>query len=173
MYQFGPLLPAGPRQHVDCGLGKAIPLSPPGLIAPTEDITYTGEELIVDGVRIVFQLTPETEAPAEMNFFFPDRVDGGGGWLCMAENCSHNMHNLIPIRGAQARNSLAWSKYIDEAIDLFGDDTRSCSPRTTGRAGALTTSRGSSARSATCTATCTTRRCATPITGTPRSRSPT
>ena len=121
MYQFGPLLPAGPRQHVDCGLGKAIPLSPPGLIAPTEDITYTGEELIVDGVRIVFQLTPETEAPAEMNFFFPDRVDGGGGWLCMAENCSHNMHNLIPIRGAQVRNSLNWSKYIDEAIDLYGD----------------------------------------------------
>jgi alkyl sulfatase BDS1-like metallo-beta-lactamase superfamily hydrolase len=118
MYQFGPLLPAGPRQHVDCGLGKAIPLSPPGLIAPTEDITHTGEELVVDGVRIVFQLTPETEAPAEMNFFFPDH-----GWLCMAENCSHNMHNLIPIRGAQVRNSLAWSKYIDEAIDLFGADT--------------------------------------------------
>lgn len=116
MYQFGPLLPAGPRQHVDCGLGKAIPLSPPGLIAPTEDITHTGEELVVDGVRIVFQLTPETEAPAEMNFFFPDH-----GWLCMAENCSHNMHNLIPIRGAQVRNSLAWSKYIDEAIDLFGE----------------------------------------------------
>ncbi len=123
LYQFGPLLPAGPRQHVDCGLGKAIPLSPPGLLAPTEDITRTGEELTVDGVRIVFQLTPETEAPAEMNFFFPDRMDGGAGWLCMAENCSHNMHNLIPIRGAQVRNSLAWSKYIDEAIDLFGDRT--------------------------------------------------
>ncbi|MDW3216792.1 MAG: alkyl sulfatase dimerization domain-containing protein [Ilumatobacteraceae bacterium] len=122
LYQFGPLLPAGSRQHVDCGLGKAIPLSPPGLIAPTEDITHTGQELIVDGVRVIFQLTPETEAPAEMNFFFPDRGDGGG-WLCMAENCSHNMHNLIPIRGAQVRNSLAWSKYIDEAIDLFADRT--------------------------------------------------
>jgi alkyl sulfatase BDS1-like metallo-beta-lactamase superfamily hydrolase len=123
LYQFGPLLPPGPRGHVDCGLGKAIPLSPPGLLAPTEDITYTGEELVVDGVRIVFQLTPETEAPAEMNFFFPDRGDDGGGWLCMAENCSHNMHNLIPIRGAQVRNSLAWSKYINEAIDLFAADT--------------------------------------------------
>jgi linear primary-alkylsulfatase len=123
LYQFGPLLPPGPRGHVDCGLGKAIPLSPPGLLAPTEDITHTGQELVVDGVRIVFQLTPETEAPAEMNFFFPDRMPGGKGWLCMAENCSHNMHNLIPIRGAQARNSLAWSKYIGEAIDLFGDDT--------------------------------------------------
>ncbi|MGA1557187.1 MAG: alkyl/aryl-sulfatase, partial [Ilumatobacteraceae bacterium] len=121
LYQFGPLLPAGPRGHVDCGLGKAVPLSPPGLLAPTEDVTHTGQELVVDGVRIVFQLTPETEAPAEMNFYFPDRMPGGGGWLCMAENCSHNMHNLIPIRGAQARNALAWSKYIGQAADLFGD----------------------------------------------------
>jgi alkyl sulfatase BDS1-like metallo-beta-lactamase superfamily hydrolase len=117
-YQFGPLLPAGPRGHVDSGLGKAIPLAIPGLIAPTEDITFTGEQLVVDGVRIEFQLTPETEAPAEMNFFFPD-----GGWLCMAENCSHTMHNLVPIRGAQARDALAWSKYIGEAIELFGGRT--------------------------------------------------
>ncbi len=121
IYQFGPLLPPGPQGHVDCGLGKAIPISPPGLLAPTEDITETGQELLVDGVRIVFQLTPEAEAPAEMNFFFPDRADGGGGWLCMAENCTHNMHNLVPIRGAQVRDALRWSKYIGEAIDLFGD----------------------------------------------------
>ena len=121
LFQFGPLLPPGPHGHVDCGLGKAIPISPPGLLAPTHDITHTGQEMVVDGVRIVFQMTPEAEAPAEMNFFFPDRMEGGKGWLCMAENCSHNMHNLIPIRGAQARNSLAWSKYIGEAIDLFGD----------------------------------------------------
>ena len=113
MYQFGVLLPPGPRGHVDCGLGKAIPIGPPDLIAPTEEITRSGEELVVDGVRIVFQLTPETEAPSEMNFFFPDR-----GWLCMAENCSHNMHNLVPVRGAQVRDSLKWSKYIDEADAL-------------------------------------------------------
>jgi alkyl sulfatase BDS1-like metallo-beta-lactamase superfamily hydrolase len=119
LYQFGPLLPAGPKGHVDCGLGKVTPLSLPGLIAPTEDITFTGEELVVDGIRVVFQLTPETEAPAEMNFFFPDH-----GWLCMAENCSHNLHNLIPIRGAQCRDSLAWSTYIDDAIELFADRTQ-------------------------------------------------
>jgi alkyl sulfatase BDS1-like metallo-beta-lactamase superfamily hydrolase len=118
MYQFGVLLQPGPRTQVDAGLGKAIPLSPSDLIAPTEEITYTGQELLVDGVRIVFQLTPETEAPAEMNFFFPDR-----GWLCMAENCTHNLHNLVPIRGAQARDSLGWSKYIDEAERVFGDRT--------------------------------------------------
>jgi alkyl sulfatase BDS1-like metallo-beta-lactamase superfamily hydrolase len=118
LYQFGPLLPPGPRGHVDCGLGNAIPVGPNTLIAPTHDITRTGEELVVDGVRIVFQLTPETEAPAEMNFFFPDY-----GALCMAENCSHTMHNLIPIRGALVRNSLRWSKYINEALELFGADT--------------------------------------------------
>ena len=118
-YQFGPQLPAGPTGHVDCGLGNSVPLGPPGLIAPTEDITFTGEELVVDGVRIIFQLTPETEAPAEMNFFFPDQ-----GWLCMAENCSHTMHNLVPIRGALVRNSLKWSKYIDEAIEMFAADTK-------------------------------------------------
>lgn len=117
-YQFGPLLPAGPKAHVDCGLGKAIPFWPPGLIAPTEEITATGTELVVDGVRIVFQLTPETEAPAEMNFFFPDH-----GWLCTAENCTHTMHNLVPIRGALVRDSLKWSKYIGELIELFGRET--------------------------------------------------
>jgi alkyl sulfatase BDS1-like metallo-beta-lactamase superfamily hydrolase len=118
LYQFGPLLPPGPRGHIDCGLGKGTPLALAGLIAPTEDITHTGQELVVDGVRIVFQLTPETEAPAEMNFFFPDHR-----WLCMAENCTHTMHNLIPIRGAQARDALSWSKYINEAIELFADDS--------------------------------------------------
>ncbi|MFM8867287.1 MAG: alkyl/aryl-sulfatase [Ilumatobacteraceae bacterium] len=117
-YQFGALLPPGPDAHVDAGLGTAAPVGAPSLFAPTHDITATGEEMVVDGVRIVFQLTPETEAPAEMNFFFPDF-----GWLCMAENCSHTMHNLVPIRGAQVRNSLNWSKYINEAIEMFADRT--------------------------------------------------
>jgi alkyl sulfatase BDS1-like metallo-beta-lactamase superfamily hydrolase len=115
-YQFGPLLPPGPRGHVDCGLGRSVPFWRPGLIAPTEEIVETGQELVVDGVRIVFQLTPGTEAPAEMNFHFPD-LD----LLCMAENCTHTMHNLIPIRGAQVRDALDWSFYIDEAIELFAD----------------------------------------------------
>ena len=118
-YQFGPLLEADPTGHVDCGLGNSVPMGPPGLIAPTIEVTATGEEMVVDGVRIVFQLTPETEAPAEMNFHFPDFAA-----LCMAENCSHTMHNLVPIRGALVRNSLQWSKYINEAIELFAGDTQ-------------------------------------------------
>lgn len=118
MYQFGHLLPRGPQGQVDAGLGKAVALSASGLIAPTEIISTTGEEKVVDGVRIVFQNTPDAEAPAEMNFFFPDMA-----MLCMAENCTHTMHNLYPIRGAQTRDALAWSKYINEALLMWGADT--------------------------------------------------
>ena len=117
LFQFGPFVPPGPTGHVDCGLGTFVPVGPPGLIAPTHDITRTGEEMVIDGVRVVFQLTPESEAPAEMNFYFPDLKA-----LCMAENCSHTMHNLIPIRGALVRNAMNWSKYINEALELFGAD---------------------------------------------------
>lgn len=121
MYMYGPLLPVGPEGQVDAGLGKATPLGSVGLIPPTEEIHETGTERIVDGVRIVFQLTPGTEAPAEMNFHFPDlRL------LCMAENCTHTMHNLYTLRGAQVRDSLAWSRYINESIDLFADVTDTC-----------------------------------------------
>jgi len=121
-YMYGVLLPKGPQGHVDAGLGKGVPvLADGGLIAPTEEVHTTGQELVVDGVRIVFQVTPDTEAPAEMNFHFPDhRV------LCMAENCTCTMHNLYTPRGAQVRDALAWSKYIQEAIDLYGDDTDVC-----------------------------------------------
>jgi alkyl sulfatase BDS1-like metallo-beta-lactamase superfamily hydrolase len=115
-YQFGMILPAGPLGHVDCGLGKGIPRAAPDLLAPTEEISLTGTELVIDGVRVVFQNTPGTEAPAEMNFMFPDH-----GALCIAENCTHTMHNALPFRGAQARDTLSWSKYIQEAIDLFSD----------------------------------------------------
>ena len=118
MYQFGLFLSPGPRGHIDNGLGKALPFSPSGLIAPTEIIDSTGIELDIDGVRVVFQNTPDAEAPAEMNFWFPDYR-----MLCMAENCTHNMHNLYPIRGAQTRDALAWSKYINEALDLWGDNS--------------------------------------------------
>lgn len=116
-YQFGALLPMGPQGHIDSGLGKGIPRAAPDLIAPTEEISLTGTELMLDGVRVVFQNTPGTEAPAEMNFMFPDL-----GALCIAENCTHTMHNTLPFRGAQARDTLSWSKYIQEALDLFGGD---------------------------------------------------
>ena len=116
LYQFGILLPKGPLGHVDCGLGKTIPLAQGDLIGPTEEISLTGTELDIDGVRVIFQNTPGTEAPAEMNFLFPDH-----GALCIAENCTHTLHNALPFRGAQVRDTLIWSKYIQEALDIFGD----------------------------------------------------
>jgi alkyl sulfatase BDS1-like metallo-beta-lactamase superfamily hydrolase len=118
-YMYGRLLPGDPLGHVDCGLGKAIPLlGTSGLIAPTVEITHTGEERVVDGVRLWFQYTPDTEAPAEMNIALPDRR-----LLCMAENCSSTLHNVYTPRGAQIRDALAWSKYLNESIELFGADT--------------------------------------------------
>jgi len=118
LYQFGLLLPPGQTGHIDCGLGKTIPRARGDLLAPTEEISATGTELVVDGIRVVFQNTPGTEAPAEMNFMFPDHRA-----LCIAENCTHTLHNALPFRGAKARDTLGWSKYIQEAIELFVDDT--------------------------------------------------
>ncbi len=113
-YMYGALLPRGPKGHVDAGLGKAVSLGQPALVAPTESIVRTGTRLSIDGVEAVFQVTPGTEAPAEMNFYFP-RLRA----LCMAENCTCCLHNLYTPRGAQVRDAKAWSFYIDEAIDAL------------------------------------------------------
>ncbi len=118
MYYSGTALPVGPAGRIGMGLGAAASTGAIGLIAPTLDITHTGQEETVDGVRIRFQLTPATEAPAEMNFHFPDHRA-----LCMAENATHNLHNLLTLRGAEVRDARAWSRYIGEAIEMFGDDT--------------------------------------------------
>jgi alkyl sulfatase BDS1-like metallo-beta-lactamase superfamily hydrolase len=118
-YMYGSLLPRGPKGHVDAGLGKAVSMGQVSLIPPTESIAATGTRIDVDGVEIVFQVTPDTEAPSEMNFFFPQF-----GALCMAENCSCHLHNIYTPRGAQVRDAKAWSFYIDEAIDLFAADTK-------------------------------------------------
>jgi alkyl sulfatase BDS1-like metallo-beta-lactamase superfamily hydrolase len=115
MYQFGRLLPPGPRGHVDCGLGKTMATGTVSLIPPTTLITKTGETRTIDGVTFVFQMAPDSEAPAEMHFFLPERKV-----LCLAENATHTFHNLLPFRGSQVRNSRAWSGYLAEALELWG-----------------------------------------------------
>ncbi len=117
-YMYGRNLARGPEGMVDCGLGRSIPGGTITLVGPTHEIRATGDELTLDGVRIIFQMTPDAEAPAEMMFHFPDLRA-----LCVAENCTSVMHNLYTLRGAQVRDALAWSKYIDEALHRFGDDT--------------------------------------------------
>ncbi|MGZ6039876.1 MAG: alkyl/aryl-sulfatase, partial [Phenylobacterium sp.] len=118
-YMYGATLPRDAKGHVDAGLGKAVSMGPVSLVPNTISIRETGERLTIDGVDIVFQVTPDTEAPAEMNFFFPQF-----GALCMAENCTCQLHNLYTPRGAQVRDARAWSHYINEASDMFADDTQ-------------------------------------------------
>jgi alkyl sulfatase BDS1-like metallo-beta-lactamase superfamily hydrolase len=117
-YYSGDPLPVGPEGKVGMGLGAAASTGTIGLLAPTLDITRTGQEEVVDGVRIVFQMTPHTEAPAEMNFHFPAQRA-----LCLAENATHNLHNLLTLRGAQVRDPRIWSRYLAEAMELFLDGT--------------------------------------------------
>jgi alkyl sulfatase BDS1-like metallo-beta-lactamase superfamily hydrolase len=117
-YMFGAFLEKGPKGQVDAGMGKAASGGTVSLIPPTEEITKTGQELTVDGIPIVFQLVPGTEAPVEMNFYLP-RMKA----LCIPENCTASLHNLLTPRGAPVRDARAWAYFIDEAIGLFGGKT--------------------------------------------------
>ncbi len=117
-YMYGAKLRRGPDGQVGAGLGQTTSLGTVTLIPPSVEIRETGQEETVDGVRMVFQMTPGTEAPAEMNFHFPDhRV------LCIAENATHTMHNTLTLRGALVRDPHVWAHYLDEAIELFGADS--------------------------------------------------
>src|SRR5262245_19130030 len=116
-YMYGAALARGPQGGVGAGLGQTTSTGAVSLIVPTVEITKTGQEETVDGVRIVFQMAPDTEAPAEMLFYFPDHRA-----LCAAEDATHNLHNLLTLRGAVVRDPNGWSKYLTETIDLFGGD---------------------------------------------------
>jgi len=118
MYMYGVALEKGPAGQIGCGLGMTTSTGSIGLVAPTIDITRTGQEEVLDGIRIVFQITPGTECPAEMNFYFPHRRA-----LCMAENATRNLHNLVTLRGAVVRDARVWSVYLDEAMTLFAADS--------------------------------------------------
>ncbi|WP_028799281.1 alkyl/aryl-sulfatase [Streptomyces sp. 142MFCol3.1] len=115
-FVYGSRLPTGPRGQIGAGLGTITSTGTVGLVAPTVDITRTGQTEVVDGVRIVFQPTPGTEAPAEMNFLLSEQRA-----LCMAENACHTLHNVVTLRGAPVRDARVWARYLDEAIDVFGD----------------------------------------------------
>ncbi|HYO85444.1 MAG TPA: alkyl sulfatase dimerization domain-containing protein [Dermatophilaceae bacterium] len=116
-YQYGVLLDRSPYGHVDQSIGKGVAAGTTGLIAPTVTITGDVEELTVDGVRMVFQNTPGTEAPAEMNTWFPDLK---AFWA--AENIVATIHNIYTLRGALVRDALEWARQINTALYLFGKD---------------------------------------------------
>jgi len=117
-YMYGAALERGPLGQVGAGLGQTLSTGAVGLIAPTLLIETTGETHTIDGVEIEFQMAPGTEAPSEMHFYFPKHRA-----LCMAENATHNLHNLLTLRGAVVRDPHGWSQYLTEAIARFGDRT--------------------------------------------------
>jgi alkyl sulfatase BDS1-like metallo-beta-lactamase superfamily hydrolase len=116
VYMYGALLPRNPQGGVNGGLGQTTSTGVPSLLLPTRFITKTGETLTVDGVKMVFQMTPGTEAPAEMNTWFPDSKA-----LWMAENTTNTMHNILTLRGAQVRDALKWASFLNETIETWGD----------------------------------------------------
>jgi alkyl sulfatase BDS1-like metallo-beta-lactamase superfamily hydrolase len=117
-YMYGASLARGPQGQVGAGLGQSTSTGEPGVIAPTLLIKETGETHVFDGVEVEFQMAPGTEAPAEMHLYIP-RYRA----LCMAENATHTLHNLLTLRGAVVRDPHVWSRYLNEAIELFGDKT--------------------------------------------------
>lgn len=116
VYQFGVFLPRGPEGQVGAGIGPGLSRGTPALVAPNTLITPRATKLTVDGVEMEFQLTPETEAPAEMNIYLP-RLRA----LCMAENANATMHNILTPRGALVRDTKAWADQLTASLRLYGD----------------------------------------------------
>ncbi len=117
-YMYGAALARGPQGQVGAGLGQTTSTGEAGILVPTTDVKETGERHTFDGVEIEFQLAPGTEAPSEMHFHIP-RYRA----LCMAENATHNLHNLLTLRGALVRDPHVWSQYLTEAIERYGDSS--------------------------------------------------
>jgi alkyl sulfatase BDS1-like metallo-beta-lactamase superfamily hydrolase len=113
---YGSLLPKSPRGQVDAGLGKTLSRGTITLIAPSDLITKPTEAHRIDGIDIEFQLTPGTEAPAEMNLYFPQLRA-----LCIAENAVRTQHNILTIRGAKVRDAKMWSTYLGDTLARYGD----------------------------------------------------
>lgn len=115
-YMYGLRLPRDAKGLVDNGLGKYPAIGRASLIAPTININRTGQTLTIDGVRMEFHYNTNTEAPVEINIWFPDYKA-----LFMAENCVGTLHNILTPRGAQVRDPLSWARFLDEARRLYGD----------------------------------------------------
>ena len=114
-YQYGVLLEPGVTGKLAQGIGMGQSVGTVSYLAPTYEIKKTGEVITVDGIEMEFQMTPGTEAPAEMNTWFPKFKA-----LWVAENCTGTLHNLYTLRGAQVRDGAAWASYITEAIARYG-----------------------------------------------------
>ncbi|MGA2493353.1 MAG: alkyl sulfatase dimerization domain-containing protein [Roseiarcus sp.] len=118
-FMYGSSLPRGPTGLVDAGLGKTVSTGSATLIAPTDYVSATGERVTIDGVELQAIMAPESEAPSEFMFYLPKFRA-----FCAAEDATHTLHNLYTLRGAKVRDALLWSKYLQQAIDMFGADAQ-------------------------------------------------
>jgi alkyl sulfatase BDS1-like metallo-beta-lactamase superfamily hydrolase len=116
LYMYGHLLEADPKGQVGAGLGLTASLGEITLIPPTDEITETGQKMTIDGLTFEFLLAPDTEAPAEMHWYIEELRA-----LTAAENCCHTLHNTYTLRGAPIRDPQAWSQYLNETIDRWGE----------------------------------------------------
>lgn len=117
LYQYGSVIQPGEQGRLSVGIGLAVSQGEVGYLSPTFNVTEEVFETTIDGVKIIFQLTPDTESPAEMNTYFPDKKA-----LWLAENCTASMHNIYTLRGAEVRDANSWARYITEAQSQFGKD---------------------------------------------------
>lgn len=115
MYQFGYFLPRGPKGHAGMGMGTAIAAGAQGFIPPTLEIERTGQSVTIDGVELLFQMTPGAEAPAEFNIWIPSLKA-----LCSSETATSTLHNVQTLRGAKVRDAKAWADYLTETLRLWG-----------------------------------------------------
>ncbi|MCL1046152.1 MBL fold metallo-hydrolase [Shewanella electrodiphila] len=115
-FMYGKDLERSAEGHVGSGLGTGPAYGTFTIVQPNDTINETGETRNIDGVEFVFQNAPESESPAELTFYLPQKKAFGG-----AELVSRNMHNLYTLRGAHVRDALRWSNYINEALLMFGD----------------------------------------------------
>lgn len=118
-YQYGVFLDESETGKVAMGIGMGQSTGTVSFLRPTYEIKQTGESYVIDGIELEFQMTPGTEAPAEMNIWFPEKKA-----LWVAENCTATLHNLYTLRGAQIRDGNLWAKYIAEAIAFYGDEVQ-------------------------------------------------
>lgn len=116
-YMYGNLLGKDATGQVDGGLGKTTSAGTVGFAVPTDWATKTGQVITIDGVELHVIMAPESEAPAEFMFYLPQHKA-----FCAAEDATHTLHNLYTLRGAKVRDGLLWSKYLQTALDMFGDD---------------------------------------------------
>ncbi|KAJ6438281.1 beta-lactamase domain-containing protein [Purpureocillium lavendulum] len=114
-FMYGTPLPPGPGGRVGVGIGVGVSTGNSSLVPPNKLIKVTGEVVGVDGIEMVFQTVPGTEAPAEINFYIPAQKA-----LYISECATQSLHNIITLRGALVRDAKAWSGYLDETIDLYG-----------------------------------------------------